>query len=255
MKHLKKYNENKFWYKNISDFLIYIDSLQNNTFLFIDTETTGLGGPKKQQLTQIAAIAMNPINYNFIDSYNQKIKLNKDIKDILDEPIQNSWNRRKVLSFNRYGDKIKGKSYIDENVAIKEFSIWVNNFKNPIFVIQNAEFDMAMFNGKLNKRYPVLDTKQILQLYIIPLYQKLSETSEIYKNKLKYIGISNRDNGLTSSSMSKWAPEFNISTEGYHDALYDCKMMMEMYKNMINLLKENEDLDISKYQIERIKAL
>jgi DNA polymerase III epsilon subunit-like protein len=62
---------------------MYIEDLsQNKTFIFVDTETTGLGGFKKQQLTQISAIAYN---YNFdsnslkeIGRYNNKIKLTSD---------------------------------------------------------------------------------------------------------------------------------------------------------------------------------
>lgn len=249
--------ENKLWYKTIEQFLNYLESLKDNTFVFIDTETTGLKGPKNEQLTQISAISINPNNYNNIDKFNQKIKLTDDIKKILDVPTGNGWNRRRVLSFNKYGEKIKNQKYLDEEQVLNMFHQWLNKLKNPLLVIQNAEFDMAMLNGRNLKKlkYPVLDTKQIIQLYMIPLYQKLAETNDLYKEKLNKIGTSPRDNGLTSSSMSKWAPEFGINTSGYHDALFDCEMTIEMYKNMIILLNKYKNLDISKYQIERIKSL
>jgi hypothetical protein len=42
---------------------------------------------------------------------------------------------------------------------------------------------------------------------------------------------------------------------GYHDALTDCRITIEMYQKIINLLTKHQSLDISKYQIERIKTI
>lgn len=42
---------------------------------------------------------------------------------------------------------------------------------------------------------------------------------------------------------------------GYHDALTDCRLMMQMYQGMVDLLKKNQNVDISKYQQERIKII
>jgi len=248
-----KLNENKLWYKNLPEILEYL-SFSNNTLIFIDTETTGLGGPKKQQLTQIAGVAVDS-NLKEIGDFNEKIKLTDDVKKDMDyKPFDWAMNRKKVLSFNRYGDKIKGKNYINEQDALNSFFEWVKTFNNPVFVIQNAQFDMNMFGGRSGKKleYPVLDLKMIIQLYVIPVYEKLAETDNTYKEKLEKIGTSSRDNGLTSSSMGAWAPEFGIETSGYHDALYDCRMTVKLYENIINLFETNKDLDISKYQNIRI---
>jgi len=253
MKYIKTF-ENKIWYKSIKEIIEFIDSFKNNTWIFLDTETTGIGGPKKHQLTQIAAIAYNIHKNQRISLFNQKIKLTPEIKKVLDEPKGN-WSRRRVLSFNHYGDKIKGKKYLDEQFVLKSFFDWVNKFKNPLFIIQNASFDLEMLYGRYNQyfKYPVLDTKMLLQLYVIPIYQKLAETENIYKQKLELIGTSSRDFGLISSSMSKWAPEFGIDMSGYHDALKDCDITIQMFNKMILLFKNNENLDIRKYQNERIK--
>jgi hypothetical protein len=66
------------------------------------------------------------------------------------------------------------------------------------------------------------------------------------------IGVSDRDNGLISSSMSKIGPALGINMSGYHDALTDCRIMSQMFCKMIDFLKEHQSLDISKYQSERI---
>ena len=58
-------NEHKL-HKTQIQFLDYIEKLsKNKVFVFTDTETTGLGGPKKQQLTQVSAVAYN---YNYIQN-------------------------------------------------------------------------------------------------------------------------------------------------------------------------------------------
>lgn len=64
-----------------------------------------------------------------------------------------------------------------------------------------------------------------------------------------------RDNGLISSSMSKIGPVLNVNMQGYHDALTDCRLMMQMYQKMVDILKQNKRIDIMKYQVDRIKTL
>jgi hypothetical protein len=70
-----------------------------------------------------------------------------------------------------------------------------------------------------------------------------------------FIGTSERDSGLISSSMSKVGPVLGVNMSGYHDALTDCRLMMQMYQKIIDILKQNQEVDISKYQIERIKVI
>lgn len=69
------------------------------------------------------------------------------------------------------------------------------------------------------------------------------------------IGTSTRDNGLISSSMSKIGPALNINMVGYHDAISDVRITIKMYQRIVDLLKKHKSLDISKYQIERIKSI
>lgn len=69
------------------------------------------------------------------------------------------------------------------------------------------------------------------------------------------ISTSTRDNGLISSSMSKVGPALGINMSGYHDALTDCRITIEMYKRIVDLLNQYNNIDISKYQTERIKSI
>jgi len=245
-------------HKSSLELINYIQGLSNRTFVFVDTETTGLGGHKKQQLTQISAIAYD---YDFVqnkfnaeDKFNNKIKISSDMKQRLSDPDDNI---RKIFKFNRYGDKIQDDpSYYDELQTIKIFKDWLKKFDNAVLVMQNAKFDMNMIcgRGKDRLKNEVLDTKQIIQLFIIPITEKLAETDTKSKETLDKIGTSERDFGLINSSMSKWGPYFGINMSGYHDALSDCNITSQMFLKMIDYIKDNIDLDIDKYQKIRINT-
>ena len=42
---------------------------------------------------------------------------------------------------------------------------------------------------------------------------------------------------------------------GYHDALSDCHITIDMYLKIIDALKANQNINIQKYQLERIKVI
>jgi hypothetical protein len=250
-------------HKTLDQFLSYLNELsKSKVFVFLDTETTGLGGHKKQQLTQISAIAYN---YNFqsntfndaFGTFNKKIKISQDMRGRLTDPKDDI---RKKFKFNHYGDKITDDpTYYDEQDILSEFRDWVAHagyYLEPLLVIQNAIFDMNMLVGRGGKKLPyeVLDTKQLIQLFVIPITQKLAETDPIYQEKLEKIGLSERDAGLTSSSMSKWGPFFGVNMSGYHDALTDCQIASDMFIKIVDYIKDNKSLNISKYQAERIRV-
>jgi len=253
-------NEHKL-HKTLEQVLTYIQELsKSKVFVFLDTETTGLGGHKKQQLTQISAIAYN---YDFqsntfkdaFGSFNKKIKISGDMKGRLSDPKDNI---RSKFKLNHYGDKIlDDPKYYDEQDILSEFRNWLSHSDlEPLLVIQNAIFDMNMLVGRGGQKlnYEVLDTKQLIQLFVIPITQKLAETDSKYKDLLNLIGTSERDAGLISSSMGKWGPFFAINMSGYHDALIDCRISSDMFLKIVDYIKDNKNLDISKYQAERIRV-
>lgn len=249
-------NENKMWYKTIPQILEWIDSKSNMSWVFIDTETTGLGGPKQQQLTQVSAIATE---YDFVsnsfkelDTYDEKIKLTSDIKSRYTTPGDSS---RKILSFNHYGSG--GYKYKEESDIVEDFFSWIDKYSPLLAVAQNASFDMNMLAGRSGKKitFEVFDTKILIQLYYLPLIQKLAETDSKYSEMVSFIGTSARDNGLISSSMAKIGPALGITMDNYHDAITDCRITIEMYRKIVDFLKENQNIDISKYQNDRIRTI
>lgn len=244
--------EGKFWHKDIGYLFDWMKSKSDKKFIFIDLETTGLNHPKDEQITQVAAIVttydQNEMKFTEIDSFNDKIKLNDDIKQKMQDPSSRiKW----VLGFNRYGER--NRKYHPEDETLIKFHKWIERH-DAILVIQNAGFDMKFLNIRSISKFgqEVLDTKDIIQLFYIPALQKLAETEDEYKNMLSKIGTSARDNGLISSSMGKIAPALGIDSSGYHDGLFDCRMTQEMIEKILKFLNSVENLDISKYQQERI---
>lgn len=249
--------EHKFWGKSIPEFLDWIKGKSDKYWVLLDTETTGLpSDPYEVQLTQISCIVVkydfNSNSFNEVDSYNKKLKLTDTSLGMMKDPD----NRiKKVLSFNHYGQK--GINFHDEKETLQDFFEFLKKFDDPILVIQNAEFDMKFLNTRnpiVRFHNEVIDTKQIAQLFYLPCLQKLSETQSEYKDLINKIGTSSRDSGLISSSLSKIGPALGIDMTGYHDALMDCKLMAQMLTKMVEFLKQYKNIDIRKYQSERIKT-
>lgn len=246
--------ESKFWYKNISQFLDWVENNSDRAWILLDCETTGLLGPLKEQLTQISGIA---IDYDFETNefkekskFNAKIKLTDETKHRMNQPDSRI---KQVLKFNHYGEK--SADYYDEDEVLDGFYEWVLKFDNPLLVIQNAQFDMKMLNVRgIKHNCEVLDTKEILQMFYLPALLKLAETKSAYKKIVNLIGISERDNGLINSSMGKIGPIMGLDMANYHNAINDCRIMMQMFMKIIDFLKSNVELDIVKYQNERIKT-
>lgn len=247
--------EHKLWGKTIIELLSWLELKSNKYWCIYDSETTGLReSPYEVQLTQVSCIIVkwNPIDNKFdeIDTYNKKVKLSQKTIDMM----KSNDNIKKVLSFNHYGEI--SEKYDSEESVLKEFHDFIDKYNNPILVIQNAIFDMFFLNtrNKLIKfKNEVIDTKQIIQLFYLPTILKLAETSNFYKSLISKIGISDRDNGLISSSMSKIGPALDINMGGYHDALFDCRITIEMLSKIIFFLRDNRYVDIKKYQADRIK--
>jgi len=252
----KQLNENKMWYKTIPQIFEWLESKSNLKWIFLDCETSGLLGPKHEQLTQVSAIAtkynFNSNTFDEIGTFDEKIKLTSEIKKRYELP---DGGNRRVLSFNHYGSG--NYKYKQEKEIVDDFFNWVDDFAPCLLIAQNASFDMQMLSGRYGHKIEneVFDTKMLIQLYFLPLIQKLAETDPKYKDMIDFIGTSTRDNGLISSSMSKIGPATGVTMTGYHDALTDCRITIKMYQKMVELLKQHQNVDISKYQIERIKSI
>ena len=251
-----KLNENKLWYKTIEELLQYIKSISNKTFIIVDTETTGLKSATEEQLLQISSIAakydFENNTFNIDDLFNKKIKLSLETKSRKDLD--------KILKFVDYGEKDMKTDY--EYDTVDNYFDWITETVggDVIFLSQNAKFDMRMLYGRgmpkeTDIKVPVIDMLQISELFYLPLIQKLSDVNiNKYQQILNIVGFSSRYPELPSSSLNKLGSALNINLKGQHDALTDCYILMELFTKEMSLLKQYDTIDISKYQIKRIKV-
>jgi DNA polymerase III alpha subunit (gram-positive type) len=190
----------------------------------------------------------------------------KDFQNVNDDTMPASDVAKAIVGTAKDVGKKGGKKvaqlvdseFHDESESLEDFFKFLKQFDEPILIIQNAQFDMRFLNTRnpiIKFDNEVIDTKQIAQLFYLPCLQKLAETELQFKEMIDKIGTSDRDNGLISSSLSKIGPVLGINMTGYHDALTDTKLMMQMLQSMIEFLKQHKDLDISKYQSDRIKTI
>jgi DNA polymerase III epsilon subunit-like protein len=182
----------------------------NNTFVFFDTETTGLltkdpnGGPdyraNTEQITQIAAIAteLNGQTLKFMayDKFNQSVKLNDTTKNIMqnepDEPLSNSKedmkqfnkDKKRILKFNHY-DLANSETFEEERKVLENFDNFLKKQGGNITLIaHNAPFDLTMIQFHeifKESTYEVIDSIEFFKKFFFPTLERLSKENEVYK--------------------------------------------------------------------------
>ena len=263
-------SENKLSGRTIEGVLGLLDGYASNTWIFFDTETTGMH-PGSAQLTEIGAIAVDPNTWDseasILDQFNEKISFTEETDRLMNDPEskeRQAWEKtnqqsrrplkepQDVLAMTRYGEK--GRSYGEEQETLEQFFDWADQFPSPLFIAQNASFDLKFLNvrsgGKLPK-YPVLDTMQLMQYYLIPLLKtqvKAAEGNPKAQELLNKLYIKKGNWGYHSSSMGVVSKAYGINIDDWHNALADVKMMMEMYRNVVETIRKGMGTDISKEQ-------
>lgn len=264
--------------KGPAEVLSMLDDLGSRVWIFFDTETTGLRA-KREQLTEIAAIAINPNDWldkaQIMDTFHIKIKLTDDLKarlNDLDSEQRKAWEKQNakswkplkepqdILRMTQYGDK--NMKPIDQQQALSEFREFIAGFNEPILVAQNATFDMGFINTLSKEklpRYKVIDTLQLLDHQIQPVLNVLS-TGNFEPFDVK---IQKRANDILkimgkSSSLGKVADAYGISAQNWHRAIDDVKMLMDVYKKIVDTLKYAaglQKLDLRAAQEKSVKKV
>ena len=242
-------------YLSTEELFSWLEQRRNHTFVALDTETTGLKGPRMDQLTQIAAIAFSfdydTLTFSEVSRYNKKISLTPEIKalkQLPDSKIQGA------LKYNRYG--VSGGKFQDEQIVINELVDFVGQFENTILLIQNAPFDMPMINvrakfKRLNSE--VFDTKDFFAYFLIPTLQKLTETDPEAQGVLDSLGKSSSGRVYTSS-LPKVAAGLGVDPSGAHDALYDCTYMVQTLEKAFAIVRDNSEIERKEFLRPRIST-
>ena len=258
--------------KNISlqEAISNLEQFKNYTWVFFDTETLGLD-PNYAQITEIAAVAVNISdweNYEVLDKFHIKAKLGETEKKLLNNPESGTrkswekWNakqRRKLkepqdlLRMTRYGEK--NAPFIDEQEMYLKFRSWLDKIPNPIFVAQNARFDLRMVNhrsGRIFQDIPVIDTLVLIRDHLIPVLKELSSQGDENASQI-LDSLRSPKTGRPLSNLGGVAKAFGIKATGWHSAIADVEMMIGSISKVIKLLRNHISIDVSKEQT-RIKA-
>jgi len=98
-------------------------------------------------------------------------------------------------------------------------------------------------------KHSVFDNLQFVRFFLIPLLVTLND-----KEFLDQITTKSKVQPY-SSSLGKVAQAMKINPSGWHDALADVDMMIQVMRRLIELLEENQTLDIRKFQSTQAKRL
>lgn len=255
---IKKYSQfitESVKYLSTEEMFDWLNQRRDKVFIALDTETTGLRGPWKEQLTQIAAVAFSfdfdNLKFTEIDHYNQKIKLTPDI---LAQKNQEGSRIKDVFRYTRYGVG-RGK-FVEEQEALENLSSFVNKFDGAILLVQNAPFDLPMINVRKELgglRNEIFDTKDFFAYFMLPTLQKLAETDPDAQQILSVIGTS-ASGKLPTSSLPKVAAGLGIDPNEAHDALFDCRYMVKVLERGLEIVNNNRGIDRKEFIRPRIST-
>jgi DNA polymerase III epsilon subunit-like protein len=258
--------DDDFFDASIEQLFAKLKAFGDNTWVFFDTETTGFE-PKTAQLTEIAAVAAYPNNWQFDEVeaekglFYDKIKLTPETLagfKASDDP-----KAKFPLELTRYGipsDEYREKypkGMPDEVDVIKEFLTYIETQPSPVLVAQNAEFDINFIQTRANfydlganlRNYPIFDTMMLIKLWHNSLIKTLADQGdERAQIILQALTMTGKFGDYVTASMGPVSKAYEISTDEWHNALADVKMMMEMTKVIFMALQAASDVDISKYQ-------
>lgn len=304
----------------IQEILTELKRFEGKTLIFFDTETTGLE-PNHifEQVTQIAAMAIDGGNWGMLDRYNEKAQLTSDVRHIIEDPQTQSLidqlSKLKTLTVPIAGQKKKTNLSPEVQAIIrqantpaskefvKQYIRWTKKYKKPpmhprdvlqmtrsaegtpeadrptekqmllnfeqflnkhpgtsILVAQNARFDMKTIQARRKanglppmKQYQVFDTMMLSRYFLIPLLKSMQE-SEWVKQSLTDLRAKTKYESY-STSLGKVANIFKINPTGWHDALADITMMIDVLKNIITLLEQHKEVDIRQAQAKQAARL
>ncbi len=249
---------------------------EDKTLVFLDTELAGLEPNTNYiQITHIAAMVYDGSTMNLLGEYSKKINLIPALNNAINDPNSpeakhlSKERARHLRKYKKDGlhpsDVLKMTGYfsgneekVDEKQALIEFEEFLNKYTNVIILAHNAKFDIKAiqarrkFNGlHPMKRYPVLDTVQVARFFFIPSLVSLEGNQEamamiaqlLAKTKYKSYTV----------SLGKLAKVLGVNVENWHDAKADVKILMEVIQKIIEFLKKNVNLDITKAKASQAK--
>ena len=162
-----------------------------------------------------------------------------------------------ILGMTRYSSGKPESERVSEKQMLSNFEKFVEKHgDNIVMIAHNAGFDMKTIEARrrinLLGRMPkhgVFDNLQFVRFFLIPLLVTLND-----KEFLDQITTKSKVQPY-SSSLGKVAQAMKINPSGWHDALADVDMMIQVMKRLIELLEQNKAADIRSFQGIQAKRL
>lgn len=287
-----------------------MEEARNRTWIFFDTETTGLNAEKDyHQITQIAAIAVDVKNFDeppvILEKFNVKVKLNNRTRGFMNwergknrERVQSARasgvevapgikrvrpekNKFKsipdIFGMTGYGvsrdpEKAKRKAFLSapegtkfndvpsstpflsSGRAAEAFINFLDKYDNRVLVAQNAPFDVKFVNemyhriGEAPPNDIVVDTVVIFRKFLTPALKQFmarkNAGGELDPGDAKILAALTTDKGKLTVSLGKLIKAFDVENKGWHDALADVTMLLDVLKAIINFLDSRQELSL-----------
>jgi len=268
--------------QEFTEFLSEVESHKDDLWIMFDTETTGLGYKLDfVQITQIACVAYN--TNGFVEGtspepikdgiFNLKVKLQdstismKDIQDKETDKTKYRFPISKILKMTNYEEKTV--AFLEPAEVIVQFEKYLQKMSqySPsgkiILIAKNSPFDVGVIHTcyeRINRtppNYDVWDSGAPVFKYFLPVIETMKnhpEATEEDKRISKAITKTDKQ-GKTklSTSLGDLIVAFDIEDKGWHEALADVKMSMDVLENVINYVRRvvsKKDIDFSKTKFD-----
>ena len=240
-----------------------IQKFKDHTWIFFDTETTGLDEKLPHvQITQLAAIGYN--TNAFLDNpeevegarFNMKIALQpetltrKEQEDSGEIPSDN-YSISNLLSMTRYyDDPFQPKSPAEVAQAFTDFIMNIKNLSptgNIVLIAHNADFDVLMLN-ELYRRAGIvppdaiaIDSLAFTDIYFKPVLEYINTNNlsdEEDERIASAITLTNRrGKPYYASKLGNLVAGFEIEDKGWHEATADIAMSMDVLHKVIDYMR------------------
>lgn len=256
-----------------------INKYKDYYWVFFDTETSGLKSGE-DQLLEIAAIAVDADFYNheqppIKDIFHSKVRLEADTRARLKIPHlpqrKGDLSKQDLFKMTRYGipkDQYGKLPYDREAKVMQSFVDFLNKLetdKPVLLVAHNAEFDIGYMKDKSNKYgldsfdFEYIDTLKLVKEVFIPLL-KVAQSEDLLHvfDKLKaQTHPFMLKKGDITGRLGHIASALEIKAEGWHSAIFDIKMLIQVSRSIVNILISNSQQDIKTMKIteDRLKLI
>jgi DNA polymerase III epsilon subunit-like protein len=156
-----------------------------------------------------------------------------------------------AMDLTRYDEPTA--EFIEEKELIEKFIQFVGKFDNVVLMAQNARFDMKVVVSrarKYNLRFPanvkVADTLTLTKNVLTPLLQYLKNSEDVAAKEFRqrFVKTDKRGTERLTMSLGIIAKAFGIEPTGWHNALADVEMTINVLKSVVEYLKQYKDVDI-----------